>query len=403
MFSYFLQGVEKIFKRNIRDYALATLKTKHVHIECLEDFLHENNLPFTAKGFDIPNKREIPIRYSLSADRDAGLKKEQGYGFYCLFPLSESEIFFYFCESGDFRTEMLAFVAYKNWESLQKILIGLKEYYKTAKSIGRKIFSQGKKEVIKENICWDDVILPDTLKNDIRLCIENFLKGRDIYQKAGIPYKRGLLFTGTPGNGKTMLCKIIACESRLPFILFTFDEESIDYDIELAFEKAAELSPAILCFEDIDSIGNSRQTLSNFLNKLDGFEPLDGIFVLGTTNKPEEIDPALCNRPSRFDRIFRIPNPDYHCRLLMIKRYTGNLFMEKTLKDVASETDDFSMAYLKELYIYSAMIAMEKGFAVPSEEDLFQALETLKHQLKNGFKPLAKTGGQNVGFAVNKR
>jgi AAA+ superfamily predicted ATPase len=398
MFSYFVQGIEKIFSRDVKDYKLATLNTRHVYVECLEDFVQHNNIHFIAGGFDIPNRKEIPVRSSLVVNKDAGLKKEQNYGFYCLFPESDNEVIFYLCESGDFHDDTVIFAAYKKTESLQNIVAGLKEYYKTARNIGSKIFFQGHKEMAKEDLHWSDIILPDAMKDDIRLCAENFLRGRHIYQKMAIPYKRGLLFTGTPGNGKTMLCKIIARESCLPFILFTFDDESRDYDISRAFEKAEELSPAILCFEDVDAISGSRQALSNFLNKLDGFEPLDGIMILATTNKPEEIDPALCNRPSRFDRVLRIPNPDYDCRLLMLKKYMGGLFAEGTLKDIASATDDFTMAYLKELYIYSAMLALNEGASVPTEDNLFHALERLKHQIKNSSKPLDRTESRNVGF-----
>jgi AAA+ superfamily predicted ATPase len=403
MFSYFVQGIEKIFARDVKDYKLATLNTRHVHIECLEDFIRHNKIHSIAGGFDIPNRKTIPLRCSLVVNKDAELKKEQSYGFYCLFPKSDNELIFYLCESGDYHDDTVIFVAYRKAESLQDVVAGLKEYYKTAKSIGNKIFFQGHKEMVKEDVRWGDIILPDDMKNDIRLCTENFLRGRHIYQKMAIPYKRGLLFTGRPGNGKTMLCKIIARESCLPFILFTFDDESRDYDISRAFEKAEELSPAILCFEDMDAISGSRQTLSNFLNKLDGFEPLEGIMILATTNKPEDIDPALCNRPSRFDRVFRIPNPDYHQRFLMLKKYMGNLFAENIVRDAASVTDDFSMAYLKELYIYSAMIALDEGSPVPTADNLFHALERLKDQIKNSSKPLDRTEGQNVGFERSRR
>jgi AAA+ superfamily predicted ATPase len=403
MFSYFVQGIEKIFARDAKDYNLATLITRNVHIECLEDFIKHNKIDFSAQGFDIPNRKKIPLRCSLTVNKDAGVIKERSYGFYCLFPKSDNEVIFYVCESGDYHDDTVIFVAYKNAESLQNVIAGLKEYYKMAKSIGNKIFFRGQKEMVKENVRWNDIILPDSMKDDIRLCAENFLRGRHIYQKWAIPYKRGLLFTGTPGNGKTMLCKIIARESCLPFILFTFDEESRDYDISHAFEKAEELSPAILCFEDMDAISGSRQALSNFLNKLDGFEPLDGIMILATTNKPEDIDPALCNRPSRFDRVFRIPNPDYDQRFLMLKKYMGNLFAENILRDAASVTDDFSMAYLKELYIYSAMIALDEGSPVPTADNLFHALERLKDQIKNSCKPLDRTESQNVGFERSRR
>jgi hypothetical protein len=403
MFSYFVQGIEKIFARDAKDYSLATLDTRNVYIECLEDFIQHNKIDFIAHGFDIPNRKKIPLRCSLVAGKDAELKKEQSYGFYCLFPKSDDELIFYLCESGDFHDDTVIFVAYKNAGSLHNVIAGLRGYYKTARNIGNKLFFQGNKEMIKDNVRWNDIILPDSMKDDIRLCAENFLRGRHIYQKMAIPYKRGLLFTGTPGNGKTMLCKIIARESCLPFILFTFDDESRDYDIGQAFEKAEELSPAILCFEDMDAISGSRQVLSNFLNKLDGFEPLDGIMILATTNKPEDIDPALCNRPSRFDRVFRIPNPDYDQRFLMLKKYMGNLFAENILSDAASATGDFSMAYLKELYIYSAMIALNEGSPAATADNLFHALERLKDQIKNSCKPLDRKESQNVGFERSRR
>jgi ATP-dependent 26S proteasome regulatory subunit len=87
----------------------------------------------------------------------------------------------------------------------------------------------------------------------------------------------------------------------------------------------------------------------------------------------------------------------------MLKKYMGNLFAENTLKDIASVTADFTMAYLKELYIYSAMIALNEKSSVPSEDDLFHALERLKDQIKNSCKPLDKIGAQKVGFAVDKK
>jgi ATP-dependent 26S proteasome regulatory subunit len=86
----------------------------------------------------------------------------------------------------------------------------------------------------------------------------------------------------------------------------------------------------------------------------------------------------------------------------MLKKYLNDSAGEDTLQEIASATEDFSMAYLKELYIYSAMIALKKGNEVPSKSDLLQALETLKYQLKNGCKPFDKIGSQKVGFSMNR-
>src|SRR5208283_4599961 len=211
------------------------------------------------------------------------------------------------------------------------------------------------------SVRWEDIILPESMYQKIRLTIETFLKSRNIYERLSVPYKRGILFAGSPGNGKTLLCRAIAWQCNLPFIIFPLIEDSSDHDLDRAFELAHDLAPAILCFEDLDSINKTHVTLSYFLNKIDGFEALDGIMLIATTNRPEDIDSALSNRPSRFDSVFRINNPDEDCRYRMLKKYFNDTIDDGVLMDLVARTQGFSMAYLKELYLLSAMIAVDGG------------------------------------------
>ena len=232
------------------------------------------------------------------------------------------------------------------------------------------------------------VILPENLHRKIRISVESFLNGRHIYERLSIPYKRGILFAGAPGNGKTMLCKAIAWESNLPFIIFQIRHGESEFGLDDAFTLANEMSPSILCLEDIDFLKKTSISMSYFLNKIDGFETLNGVLILATTNKPEEIDVALSNRPSRFDSVFRISNPDEQCRFRMLKRYFQNTFDDNTLEDIVSKTKEFTMAYLKELYLLSAMISVNRRADIISIDDVNEALEILKKQILTGNKPL---------------
>ena len=205
--------------------------------------------------------------------------------------------------------------------------------------------------------------MPVALKKDIRSSIESFFDGEAMYRKLAIPYKRGLLFSGPPGNGKTMLLKVIAASyPQWKFIYFKDDPHKDNDDIDDVFDLAKDMGQSIICFEDLDTLFRRSITLSHFLNKIDGFEDQHGMMIVATTNHPEDIDPALTSRPSRFDRVYTIGNPDYDCRRALLGRYFEKCCSVEYLETIANSTDSFSMAYLRELYISSSMTPSAKGW-----------------------------------------
>jgi hypothetical protein len=157
---------------------------------------------------------------------------------------------------------------------------------------------------------WDDVVLPSDLAEDIKNNVSGFFQSSERYRELGISYRRGFLFTGPPGCGKTLTLKALANTIDATFVTVLTRAEVDEGDIHHAFYLAAKHSPAVVFFEDLDRLVNSRRlSLSYFLNLLDGFKVLDGVLVIATCNDPAKLDPALIHRPSRFDRVWKFPLP----------------------------------------------------------------------------------------------
>jgi hypothetical protein len=223
-------------------------------------------------------------------------------------------------------------------------------------------------------VAWDELILPAALLDDVRTTVEAFAHAGALYRAWRMPYKRGLLFHGPPGNGKTLLCRAIVSALRWPMI---WVESGEDHVVKSAFAAARELAPSVLLFEDVDSLFD-KDGRSEFLNELDGFDVSEGVLALATTNHPEELDPALTARPSRFDRVYAVVDPDREQR----ERYLGRLFTtapldRQAIEWLAAECDGMSMAFLKEVFLGAALRAAARGEAAPTFDDARRALPAL--------------------------
>lgn len=228
---------------------------------------------------------------------------------------------------------------------------------------------------------WDDVILDEDMKKALQIDVEGFFDSRETYQKLKVPWKRGIIYYGPPGNGKTISIKAMMNslykrgengDPRMAvptlYVRTLSSYMGPEYSLGQIFAKARQEAPCYLVFEDLDSIV-SDNVRSYFLNEVDGLKSNDGILMVGSTNHLDRLDPGISKRPSRFDRKYYFPNPSYSERVQYCKFWQGKLannkdldFPDKLCDSIAEITDKFSFAYMQEAFIASLLaIAAHSG------------------------------------------
>ncbi|KAG8759532.1 hypothetical protein FRC12_009729 [Ceratobasidium sp. 428] len=150
---------------------------------------------------------------------------------------------------------------------------------------------------------WKDVILSPEFKQEIQSDVKNFFASEAIYHELAVPWKRGVIFLGPPGNGKTISIKALMKSTKHPALYVKSFKSWMGEEgsMKEVFDRARREAPCILILEDLDALIND-DNRSFFLNEIDGLENNDGLFILGTTNHFDRLDPGLADRPSRFDR-----------------------------------------------------------------------------------------------------
>lgn len=217
------------------------------------------------------------------------------------------------------------------------------------------------KELIVRAVERFEVVMNPDVKKEIYRSLDQFFSDdRTFYHTYNIPYKRGILLYGPPGNGKTTLVKSIAGSIKAPVAYWQITEFTSSESIAEVFQSARKLAPMVLVIEDIDSM--PEEARSFFLNTLDGATSKEGIFLIGTTNYPEKIDPGLMNRAGRFDRAYEIALPNEALRLQYLKmRGFEALMTAEETAEIARLTDGFSFAQLGELYVSAALEWHQEG------------------------------------------
>jgi hypothetical protein len=209
---------------------------------------------------------------------------------------------------------------------------------------------------------FENLILPSHLKQGLREDFRRFFATREVYRKHGIPWKRGVLLIGPPGNGKTHAIKALVNELNLPCLYvksFKTDHSTEQQNMSIVFTRARRSAPCLIVLEDLDSLIED-ENRAFLLNEMDGFADNEGIVVIASTNHPEKLDPAILDRPSRFDRKFYFDLPALPERLAYIQHWNRTLQFELRMTDeeamaLAECTDGFSYAYLKEIFLSSMM------------------------------------------------
>jgi cell division protease FtsH len=247
-------------------------------------------------------------------------------------------------------------------------------------------------------VTFEDVAGIDEAKEELTEIVD-FLKNPDKYLRLGGRIPRGVLLSGPPGTGKTLLARAVAGEAGVPFFQMSASEfvEMIvgvgASRVRDLFQQAKEAAPAIIFIDELDAVGRSRaaggpnisgghdereQTLNQILTEMDGFDPRTGVIVLGATNRPEILDPALL-RPGRFDRRVSVQPPDRNGREAILRVHTRSvpLSPEVNLGAMASATPGMVGADLANLVNEAALLAARRGHEQVTPDDLSDALERI--------------------------
>ena len=259
---------------------------------------------------------------------------------------------------------------------LEKIKITMKDFLDALKEIQPSAI----REVLVEvpNVHWEDVGGLEEVKRELKEAVEWPLKHPEVFKRMGVDPPKGILLYGPPGTGKTLLAKAIATESEANFISVKGPElmskwvgES-EKAVREIFRKARMVSPAIIFFDEIDSLAPRRglasetqvteRVVSQLLTELDGLEPLREIVVIAATSRPDMLDPALL-RPGRFDRLIYVPPPDKKARLEILKIHTCKMPIAEDvdLLKLADMTHGFVGADLAALCREAAMLALRES------------------------------------------
>lgn len=250
---------------------------------------------------------------------------------------------------------------------------------------------------------FDDVAGQDEAKEALTEIVD-FLHNPDKYSKIGAKLPKGALLVGPPGTGKTLLAKAVAGEAHVPFFSISgsdFVEMFVGMGaakVRDLFKQANEKAPCIIFIDEIDTIGKKRdsggmggndereQTLNQLLAEMDGFDAKKGVVILGATNRPESLDPALL-RPGRFDRRVPVQLPDLTGRIAILKVHAKEVLLDSAVDftAIARATSGASGAELANMINEAALRAVRMGREIVTQADLEESVETViaGYQRKN--------------------
>ncbi len=316
--------------------------------------------------------------------------------------------------SGEIIEQMSPFLSFLlSWVLPIAIFIGLgqlmsRKMMERAGGPNSMMFGMGKsnaKVYVKssEGIKFSDVAGEDEAKENLTEIVD-YLHNPDKYKEIGASMPKGILLVGPPGTGKTMMAKAVAGEANVPFFSMS-GSEFVEMFVGMGaskvrdlFKQAKEKAPCIVFIDEIDAIGQKRnsgkmggndereQTLNQLLTEMDGFEGNTGVIILAATNRPESLDPAL-TRPGRFDRRVPVELPDLKGREEILKVHAKKIKVseEVDFQQMARMASGASGAELANIVNEAALRAVRDGRKYATQSDLEESIEVViaGYQKKN--------------------
>jgi ATPase family associated with various cellular activities (AAA) len=238
-------------------------------------------------------------------------------------------------------------------------------------------------------VSWDDLVLSPSILSLLKNDFESFWDREQWFRERNLPFRRGFLLHGDPGNGKsTAVRAMMTSRSLSAFSIRLFEPHTTDVDLESVFEEALSQRPAIILFEDLDRAfprnGETRcqVSLQALLNSLDGVATGEGLIIVATANEPAALDAAILRRPGRFDRVVRFANPSRNLREQYLTKMKLNLD-HAALGQAVANSCGFSFAQLRESVILAAQFADERKADVEAS-DLLQGVGVLRETTVRG-------------------
>jgi cell division protease FtsH len=259
-------------------------------------------------------------------------------------------------------------------------------------------FARSKHRVFAEDdvkVSFADVAGVDEAEQELKEIVE-FLKTPKKYTTLGGRIPKGVLLVGPPGTGKTLLARAVAGEAKVPFFSLS-GSEFVEMFVGVGaarvrdlFAQAEQKAPCIIFIDELDALGRARvqspmgsheereQTLNQLLAEMDGFDSRKAIIIMGATNRPEVLDPALL-RPGRFDRQVLVDKPDVNGREEVLRIHTKQVKLAPSvhLRVVAARTAGFAGADLANLVNEAALLAARKDKTAVEMEDFDEAIDRL--------------------------
>lgn len=318
---------------------------------------------------------------------------------------------FYSIDYGvDYRTKASIVKNNMTSEEAAKIIKKLaKDYVKHARLMQDTLFKKGEKGL-------DDVILPTDLKQSILGDLQNFLKNRKKYKEFGMVWKRGYIFHGPPGNGKTLFLRKLGPAFglsmndmlnridhdgtlKLPQYELPYEEDTVFSLVKMTTGEDEDNLPQIFYLEDMDKIIGrndkdfAKITLSNFLTAIDGVTRLaNGLIIIGTSNYIDQLENSILGRPGRFDRVYEFKKPTSKEILTFFERRKFLVKDKRTTNDYANSMvkKKFSMAFVEDFVLTSVT---KSGNHTISISDADSLIDDLKHYNK------LEAKAESIGFA----